>query len=86
MNFDKESVYDEQLAPLMTQILEICEANEIPMIADFFLKRDEEQGDLHCTSALAHYPHTPAKTKKLVDEARPRKAWAVGVVIRKDLS
>lgn len=43
----KESVYDAEIAPLMTQILEICKREKIALIADFGLNED-----LHCTSAL----------------------------------
>jgi len=32
---NKENIYDEQIAPLMKQIIEICKKEEIPMIADF---------------------------------------------------
>jgi hypothetical protein len=32
---DNEKIYDEQIAPLMSQIIEICKANNIPMFADF---------------------------------------------------
>jgi hypothetical protein len=31
----KEIIYDEQIAPLMAQIIEICKQNEIPMFAEF---------------------------------------------------
>jgi hypothetical protein len=32
---NKEIIYDEKIAPLMAQIIEICKQNEIPMFADF---------------------------------------------------
>lgn len=32
---DKEKVYDEQIAPLMAKIIEICKTEGIPMFADF---------------------------------------------------
>jgi hypothetical protein len=32
---DRESVYDEQISPLMRQIIAICKANGIPMFASF---------------------------------------------------
>ena len=32
---DNESVYDEQIFPLVQQIIEICKANRIPMVATF---------------------------------------------------
>lgn len=48
---NKEQVYDEQIAPLMTQIIEICEKNNIGMLADFEIPNDEDS-DLCCTSGL----------------------------------
>lgn len=49
---NKESVYDEQLAPLMTQLLEVCQREGIPMFASF-----QYSDDGFCTSALTggHY-------------------------------
>lgn len=32
---DKEKVYDEQISPLMKQIIEICQKNDIPMFTEF---------------------------------------------------
>ena len=32
---NKERIYDEQIAPLMAKIIEICKAEQIPMFADF---------------------------------------------------
>lgn len=32
---DNEEIYDEQIAPLMAQILDICKAHSIPMVAAF---------------------------------------------------
>lgn len=31
----KEQIYDERISPLMKQIIEICQANEIPLFAEF---------------------------------------------------
>lgn len=32
---DKEKIYDEQISPLMKQIIQICKANDIPVFAEF---------------------------------------------------
>lgn len=32
---NKEKIYDEQIAPLMAKIIEICSAEQIPMFAEF---------------------------------------------------
>ena len=47
----REEIYDAQIAPLMTQIIAICKANKIPMIANYNLDHD---GDgLQCTTLIA---------------------------------
>ena len=33
----KESIYDDKIDPLMTQIIEICKENKIPIICSFAL-------------------------------------------------
>lgn len=47
----KEEIYDEKIAPLMQQVLEICMANNIAMISDFEIPSDEDP-NLCCTSHL----------------------------------
>jgi len=47
----KEQIYDDQIFPLMKQIIAICEEHKIAMIADFALS-DEDLEDLKCTTAL----------------------------------
>ena len=43
---DKEAIYDEQIAPLMTQLLEVCQREGIPMFASF-----QYRAEGFCTSA-----------------------------------
>ncbi len=46
-SFDLESVYDEQIAPLMTQIIDICKRHSLPMAATF-----EYASDDFCTTTI----------------------------------
>jgi len=57
----KESVYDEQISPLMAEIIKICKENKIPAFCSFGLdpnqEDDTEQEDglpstLWCTTSL----------------------------------
>lgn len=44
--FDQEKVYDTEIAPLMTQIIEICKRVDMPFIASFayaYDPKDEEK-------------------------------------------
>ncbi|MFF2531539.1 hypothetical protein ACFVS2_21765 [Brevibacillus sp. NPDC058079] len=60
--FDKERVYDEKIAPLISQILKICQEEDIPMIASFKLKDEtEENGEMLCTSYILPKDHSPTK-------------------------
>lgn len=40
--FDLEAAYDERIAPLMTQIIDICEEVKMPMMATFCYFNDPE--------------------------------------------
>lgn len=48
----EEAIYDEQIAPLMTQIIAICNEHRIPMVAQFVYGNTEEGGALLCTTSL----------------------------------
>lgn len=50
--FDLESVYDSEIAPLMTKIIEICKTHEMPMLAAFFYQNTEEDGAGFCNTKL----------------------------------
>lgn len=55
---NKEQVYDEQISPLMLQILDICKAQGIAMMASFDIAHDgegpngEDCSGLLCSSLL----------------------------------
>jgi hypothetical protein len=50
-DFDEEAVYDEEISPLMTKIIEICKRRGIPLMAVFqYAKRDADYG--YCTTNL----------------------------------
>ena len=55
----KEEIYDEQINPLVGQILTICKEHKIAMIADFALGAE----NFHCTSALLSPKFEPLDTQ-----------------------
>ena len=65
---NKEQIYDEQISPLMVQIIEICKESKIAMVFSFYLP-DGEQNTLHCSSALVSDEYEPSES--LLE------AWAV---------
>jgi len=59
---NKEEIYDEQIAPLMAKIIEICQTEQIPMFAEFQYAEID-----FCTTCL--YPDVEGRnvTTKLYD-------------------
>ena len=51
VEWNEEAVYDERIAPLMTQIISICKEHRIPMVAQFVYGNTEEEA-LLCTTSL----------------------------------
>lgn len=63
--YDLEAVYDEQISPLMQQIIEICKQHKMPMLCSFAFEHCEENGVGDCTTLLnfdgrTHGPFTAA--------------------------
>jgi len=50
--FNKEDVYDNEISPLMTKIIDICKEHKIPMLASFTYENCEEKGTGRCTTLL----------------------------------
>ncbi|ANY67293.1 hypothetical protein BBD42_13025 [Paenibacillus sp. BIHB 4019] len=55
--YDKESIYDNEIEPLMKQIIEICKREQLPMAATFYLQEHRNDGDhdgepMYCTTEL----------------------------------
>jgi hypothetical protein len=72
----KEDIYDEQIAPLMKQIIAICKEHQIPMVAQFQYDNDEEQGPGFCTTALP-IGDACEKMKELARFVQPRRHVAL---------
>lgn len=70
--FDKESVYDERISPLMGKIIAICKEHEIPVVASFLLKSPDTSGgnEQRCTTALVGFEHTPDDFRRMNAIAR----------------
>lgn len=54
--FDKEFIYDDEIHPLMEKILDICQDNNIQMVASFYIGHNDD-GELKCTSYLESSTH-----------------------------
>jgi len=55
MGYDKESVYDEKIAPLMKEIIDICKQEDLSFAAQFYLKdrfSEEVEQPMYCTTVI----------------------------------
>jgi hypothetical protein len=57
MKYDLEQVYDEQIAPLMAQIIATCKDYGLPMVASFAYRCDENGEHDLCTSFVESEGH-----------------------------
>lgn len=83
MTTPKEKIYDEQINPLMAQIIEICKANKIAMICDFALGfEDGDDNQLKCLSAILEDDCEPSpEMLKAYECLRPRNPAFVAFTI-----
>lgn len=65
--FDLEAVYDEEISPLMKKIIEICKQHEMPMVASFCYRTDEEGGN---DAANTNLPFGDRQPKRHLHAAR----------------
>lgn len=69
---NKEQIYDEKLAPLMTQVIDLCREHKIAMLATFCIPNDEDS-TLSCTTHLPDETGAlPAHIKAAAQIIRPR--------------
>ena len=54
MTTKREDIYNTQINPLMTRIIELCKEHDIPMVASFQLDddRDPDGVEFKCTTLL----------------------------------
>ena len=72
----KEQVYDDQISPLMAQILKTCKENKIAMVFSFQLDdADDDNGPMYCDSKILTDDCEPSDhMMKLGAMVGPRKA------------
>jgi hypothetical protein len=51
-SFDLEAVYDTEIAPLMTKIIDICKQHKLPMFATFLYANEVEGDNGFCTTVV----------------------------------
>jgi hypothetical protein len=66
-HWDEEKVYDGEIAPLMAQVIAICKAKQIPMLATFQYCNTEEDGAGYCTTSLPFAGRTAASLGNIMN-------------------
>ena len=67
----KEQIYDEQISPLMTQIIAICKEHGIPIVASFFTPGDDDPELAVTTALLGNGFEAPKNFSNALRELRP---------------
>lgn len=84
--YDKEQIYDEKIFPLMKQVIEICQENDIQTLFSCYLKTDEN-GDMMCTTYLSSKEQTSDKLtdarKVIMDGYVAQKPFIMAAIITK---
>ena len=73
--YNLESVYDEKISPLMQQIIDICKAHSMPMIASFAYENCEEKGVGCCTTHLIFEGRNIREFSKAASAIRSKSVW-----------
>ena len=77
----KELIYDEQISPLMSQIIAICREHKIANLCAFSLE-DEDGEKLSCTTAMLTDAFDPPKEyQQALDFIRPRQQSPMTITV-----
>lgn len=71
--FDLESVYDDQIAPLMTQIIAICAKHKLPIAATFEYATDD-----FCTTTMG-FDRASERMQGIIEKMKPRQHHTLAV-------
>ncbi len=56
---NKEEIYDQDIKPLMSRIIDICIENKIPMVAEYHIPIDNHPSLCVSTSVVEHIEYVP---------------------------
>lgn len=77
----KSQIYDTQIEELMAQIINICQANGIAMIADFDISDDDNPGyraTTHLPNGEGKMPFDHALMRDIIDSTTPCEGGCAG--------
>jgi len=80
---NREAVYDEQISPLMTEIIRLCKEHDIPMVASFQYNDDRPDGDAAlCTTVILNQTPPPCDALLNASRALTRKHSVTMLTVR----
>ncbi|HEM7897003.1 TPA: hypothetical protein U2L33_001035 [Burkholderia cenocepacia] len=80
----KEQIYDEQISPLMTQIIAICKQHKIPIVASFFTPSGDDPELAVTTALLGNGFEAPKNFSNALRELRPELFGGAPLMLRTD--
>lgn len=78
----KEQIYDEQISPLMTQIIKVCKEHKIPIVASFFTPGDDDPELAVTTALLGNGFEAPNNFSNALRELRPELFGGAPLMLR----
>ncbi|KVE87768.1 hypothetical protein WI99_11600 [Burkholderia cepacia] len=82
----KERIYDEQISPLMTQIIAICKEHGIPIVASFFTPGNDDPKLAVTTALLGNGFEAPKNFSNALRELRPELFGGTPLMLRTEHS
>ncbi|KVF22912.1 hypothetical protein [Burkholderia cepacia] len=80
----KEQIYDEQISPLMAQIIAICKEHGIPIVASFFTPGDDDPELAVTTALLGNGFEAPVNFTDALRALRPELFGGAPLMLRTD--
>ncbi len=83
--FDHEQVYDEQIAPLMAQVIAICQKHRMPLMASVTYAHGGDTGDgvqRMCTTFLTWDGRNPRNYQAALTEIDKRPTMAAFTITK----
>lgn len=81
-DYDLEDVYDAEIAPLMREIVAICERHGMPLLASFAYARSEDRTSF-CTTSIPFEGRTPDQFSEALAVIRRERPMAVALRIKR---
>ena len=82
---DNEAVYDNQINPLMGQIIALCKEHGIPFVACFQLNDGDEESDSPLLCSSAYLPvGTTERVVRAYEITGPQTTWHLSMVVKQE--